>query len=52
LQNLTLALKSLVDELPSYPDLDLELHEYALPKSEDSVATDKFRASVKAMLID
>ena len=52
LADLTLTLKPLLDELPAYPDLGLELHEYAVLKSEDSGVANKFRTSIKAMLGD
>jgi hypothetical protein len=47
---LTLALKPLLDELPDYPDLGQDLHEYALLKSEGEEISERELLSVKEML--
>jgi len=49
LADLTLALKPLLDELPNYPDLGQDLHEYALLKSEGE-ETEAERVRVEEML--
>lgn len=52
LADLTLALKPILDELPDFPDLGLELREYAVLKRDTgpSTITEKFRLSLEAML--
>jgi hypothetical protein len=52
LADLTLALKPILDALPGFPDLGLELREYAVLKRDtgSSAVTEKFRRSVEAML--
>lgn len=52
LSALTLTLKPIIDEFSEYPDLGLELHEYALLKSGGSRAAESFDASIKKMLGD
>lgn len=46
----TLALKPLLDELPAYPDLGLELHEYVLLKSDGAKVAERFHDSLEQML--
>jgi hypothetical protein len=48
LADLTLALKPILDELPDFPDLGLELREYAVLKMDTgpSAVTEKFRLSL------
>lgn len=50
LADLTLALKPLLDQLPDYPDLGLELHEYSLLKPDHSRVAEKFRKSLAETL--
>lgn len=52
LSTLTLALKSLLDELPAHSDLGLELHEYTRLRADprNEIVAEKFRSTVKEML--
>lgn len=52
LADLTLALKPVLDQLSDFPDLGLELREYAVLKRDigTSAVTEKFRLGLEAML--